>query len=460
MKTKFNTDMKRCAIYIRVSTAMQRMEGWSLDAQRASLTAFAQSRGWKVIGIYADEGKSARKRLKDRKAIFKLLEDVQAGAVDVILFKELDRWFRNVSDFYKVQDILDAAGVTWISERQPTLDMTTKEGRLNVNVLLSVGQNEADSTSDRIKYTNKYLRQQKRWTCGPGNLPKGHKLDENKHVIIDPEREPYVRFLIGTFMRTGSVRRTVLQAETEFGVPIHYGNTVKLLQNPMLCGEYMGVEGFVEKPYMTVDQFQDMQRMLKKNARQSPCAFYVFATLVKCGCCGRNMAGIGTVTNSKTYRYYRCNGAVYSSRCTHTRRINERNLERDLLPFVRQAIADRIGEVRAVRQNARRKPRKGNRESIERQLDKLDDLYISNDRMTKEKYEEKRQAILAKLVEDEPEEALPEIADLEKIQAIFNGEVEELYSTFTPEERREFWRGILNSVTVLDGQIVDVEFIQ
>ena len=53
----------RAAIYIRVSTAMQRMEGWSLDAQRASLTAFAAARGWKVVGVYADEGKSARKSL-------------------------------------------------------------------------------------------------------------------------------------------------------------------------------------------------------------------------------------------------------------------------------------------------------------------------------------------------------------------------------------------------------------
>ena len=106
--------VKRCAIYIRVSTAMQRMEGWSLDAQRASLEAFARAKGWKIVGIYADEGKSARKRLKGRKAIFKLMEDVKAGEIDVILFKELDRWFRNVSDFYKIQDILDEYNVQWV----------------------------------------------------------------------------------------------------------------------------------------------------------------------------------------------------------------------------------------------------------------------------------------------------------------------------------------------------------
>ena len=206
----------RCAIYIRVSTAMQRMEGWSLDAQRDSLTALAAAKGWKVIGIYADEGKSARKRLRDRTEIFRLLNDVRAGLVDVILFKELDRWFRNVSDFYKVQDVLDEYGVTWYSERQPNLDMSTKEGRLAVNILLSVGQNEADATSDRIKYTQKFLRAQRRWGSGARTLCFGYTLDEDHHVVIDPSTEEVARALIDTTLRTVS-RRSGVRGRAVYG---------------------------------------------------------------------------------------------------------------------------------------------------------------------------------------------------------------------------------------------------
>jgi hypothetical protein len=81
--------------------------------------------------------------------------------------------------------------------------------------------------------------------------------------------------------------------------------------------------------------------------------------------------------------------------------------------------------------------------------------------MTKERYEEKKAAILAKLVvEEEPEEKLPELADLEKIQALFDGGVEDLYQDFTPEERREFWRGILTEIKVVGDQIVDVDFVE
>lgn len=458
-----NRNVLRCAIYIRVSTAMQRMEGWSLDAQRASLTAFANARGWKVIGVYADEGKSARKRLKDRKEIHRLLDDVKAGEIDIILFKELDRWFRNVSDFYKVQDVLDAQGVTWVSERQPTLDMTTKEGRLNVNVLLSVGQNEADSTSDRIKYTNKYLRQQKRWNSSTQTLPRGYMVDENQRVVIDPEWEPYVRAAIDRVMRYGSLRKALLETNEEFEQNIFYNNFVRMLRNPLLYGEYKEVSDFVEKPYLTEAEFKTLQDRTARNARRTPNRLYIFGGRMKCACCGSGMKGSCIDKPSgKSYKYYGCNKAQIESQCSNTKKINEKNLEEQLLEYVKEAVADQIATVKAVQQERKtRKPRKNNRAAIERQLDKLEDLYISSDRMSKERYEEKRAAILAKLVEDEePVQEEPKLANLEQIQALFDSGVEELYNSFTIEERREFWLGIVQEIRVEGDQIVGVDFIE
>lgn len=452
--------VKRCAIYIRVSTAMQRMEGWSLDAQRASLTAFAKARGWKVVGVYADEGKTARKRLKGRKEIFRLLDDVKAGQVDVILFKELDRWFRSVSDFYKVQDVLDEYGVTWVSERQPTLGMNTKEDRLQVNLLLSVGQNETDSTSDRIKYTNKFLREQRRWTGPPRCLPRGYTVDDDHHVVIDPEQEPFVRALIDRFRSCGSVRAAVLDTNAEFGTSMHYNNAMTLLENPMLYGEYREVPDFVAEPYMTKEEFTEMQSLIHRNARRNERNFYIFSGMIRCAACGGPMAGSTTIKAGKAYVYHRCHRAGVMAACPSPRRISEPKLEKELMEFVREAIAARILTVKSVQQARARKPRKSNRAAIEKQLDKLEDLYISSDRMTKEKYEEKRQAILAKLVEDEPETPMPELADLERIQALFNSGIETIYQDFTPEERRTFWRGILNSISVRDGKLVAVDFIE
>lgn len=456
--------VKRCAIYIRVSTAMQRMEGWSLDAQRSSLEAFARANGWKIIGIYADEGKSARKRLKGRKEIFRLLDDVKAGEVDVILFKELDRWFRSVSDFYRVQDILDDHGVTWVSERQPNLGMTTKEDRLQVNLLLSVGQNETDSTSDRIKYTNKFLREQKRWTAGKATLPRGYTVDENQRVIIDPEQAPFVRALIDYFFELGSVRAALIKANAEFDQSFIYNNCTKLLRNPMLCGEYKEVPDFVEEPFMTPEDFKRMQDLMQRNARGKTAHFYIFAGLVACPDCGHPMVGNHTRVKLKSgptdYQYYRCNTANQQKTCQNARSIREPHMEQYLLELVQDAVAERIAHVEKVLQDHKNRPkRKSNRDQIEKKLKKLKNLYIDDD-MTWEEYQKKKAKILEDLIEEEPEPEVPEIADLEKIQNLLNSGVLELYKGFTPEEKREFWRGLLRRIIVKDGQVVDVEFIE
>jgi DNA invertase Pin-like site-specific DNA recombinase len=454
----------RCAIYIRVSTAEQRIDGWSLEAQEANLRAEAEKKGWKVVGVYADEGKTARKRLKERKAIHRLMDDVKAGLVDVILFKELDRWMRNLSDFYKIQDILDQYGVEWVSQQQPGLKMKTKEDRLQVNVLLSVGQHETDAGSDRIKYTNIYMRQQKRWTAGKQNLPRCYTLDDDQHVHFDPdpERGPFCRALIDRFMRYGSVRKALIETNAESEKPMGYTNAISLIKNPMLYGEYKEVPDFVEEPFMTKKEWTKMQGLLKRNATATVNRLYIFAGLLRCSECGTMLHGTFTNGSRKPYQYYRCRKAVLEGSCSHKSSLSEAKLEKMLLEYVKESVAEQIVKVKEV--TAAKKPKKGkksNRASIEKQLDKLEDLYISDDRMTKEKYEAKKAAILAKLIpEDEPEEKLPDLADLEKIQALFDSGIEELYQEFSPEERREFWRGILTRVEIREREIVDVDFVE
>lgn len=89
------------AIYIRVSTEEQAVHGLSVDAQRYSLEQYAKSRKWSVYGVYADEGISARKPMAKRPALQRLLDDIKAKKVQRVIFTKLDRWFRNVADYYK-----------------------------------------------------------------------------------------------------------------------------------------------------------------------------------------------------------------------------------------------------------------------------------------------------------------------------------------------------------------------
>lgn len=457
----------RCAIYIRVSTAEQRIEGWSLQAQEAGLRALAEAKGWKVVGLYADEGKTARKRLRDRKAIHRLIDDVKAGLVDIIVFKELDRWFRSISDFYKVQDILDAHGVEWFSQQQPGLEMRTKEGRLQVNVLLSVGQNETDAGSDRIKYTKKFLVSQKRWPAGARTLPKCYTTDENQRVIIDPAHEPYTRMLIEELQKTSSFQTSMIRCNEAFpDSAMFYNNIVRMIRNTMMYGEYDGVPDFVEVPFMTKEDWERLQVKTTRSVRYQPNQFYIFSGMVKCAECGISMSGTASYKNIKNgsrraYKYHTCPYAKIQGRCSNTLSIREDQLEKLLFEKVQASVADTIAKVEQVEHAQKQKPKKkNNRAAIEKQLEKLEEVYIDSLTMTKEKYEQKKAAILAKMVDAEPVEKLPKLADLEKVRAIFEGNVEDVYETFTLEERREFWRNILTEVQVYGKEIKDVKFIE
>lgn len=169
--------MKRAALYIRVSTEEQAKYRFSLAEQQHDLGRYAAQHGYTVIGVYADEGHTARKALSRRKELQHLLNDVRAGHVDVILLKCLDRWFRNVRDYYKVQEILDHYGVKWEEcTQEKDYNTTTTNGRLMLNLKLSIAQNESDQTSDRIKYINqgKYRRREEVTgrLCRPPYRPK------------------------------------------------------------------------------------------------------------------------------------------------------------------------------------------------------------------------------------------------------------------------------------------------
>ena len=94
---------QRAALYIRVSTEEQAMHGYSLDAQRETLTRYANMHNLVIVDYYIDEGKSARKKFQNRKEFMRMMTDVEAGRIDLILFIKLDRWFRSVKDYYKIQ---------------------------------------------------------------------------------------------------------------------------------------------------------------------------------------------------------------------------------------------------------------------------------------------------------------------------------------------------------------------
>lgn len=192
----------RAALYIRISTEEQVMHGYSLEAQEEVLTRYAKEHELLIAGIYVDKGKSARGKIQNRKAFQRLMADVQADKIDLILFIKLDRWFRSVKDYYKTQEILEKHRVNWRATEEQ-YDTSTANGRLYINIRLALAQDEANRTSERIKFVQ--AAKVARHEVISGRVPMGFRI-ENKHLAHDLENIDMVRDMFSYYQAHGSKR--------------------------------------------------------------------------------------------------------------------------------------------------------------------------------------------------------------------------------------------------------------
>ena len=141
----------RCAIYTRKSSDEGLDQAFnSLDAQREACAAYVLSQaseGWNALpDIYDDGGLSGG--TLERPALQRLLADIAAGKVDIIVVYKVDRLTRSLLDFSKLVEIFDKAGVSFVSITQ-SFNTTTSMGRLTLNMLLSFAQFEREVTAER-----------------------------------------------------------------------------------------------------------------------------------------------------------------------------------------------------------------------------------------------------------------------------------------------------------------------
>ena len=283
--------MLRAGLYIRVSTEEQVLHGYSLDAQREALTKYAQEHSYYIVDYYVDEGLSARKSYTKRGEFMRMLDDVKNNRLDLILIIKLDRWFRSVKDYYKVQEILEAHHVDWKTVYE-NYDTSTASGRLHINIMLSVAQDEADRTSERIKFV--FADKIRRKEVIAGAVPRGYKI-ENKHLVPgDPHDVEMTQAIFSYFLISGSFSATARYVQENWNWSPDLTTIKKILQNTAYIGIYHNIEDFCEG---IIDKkvFAQVQDILinKRTVKSDPTnRIYVFSGLLKCASCGKAMAGL------------------------------------------------------------------------------------------------------------------------------------------------------------------------
>jgi DNA invertase Pin-like site-specific DNA recombinase len=177
----------RCAIYTRVSTDHGLEQDFnSLDAQHDAAQAYIRSQahaGWTLIRARYDDGGYSGGST-DRPALQRLLADVKAGKIDVIVVYKVDRLTRSLADFAKLVELFDDHGVSFVSVTQQ-FNTTTSMGRLTLNVLLSFAQFEREVTSERIR--DKIAASKRKGLWVGGIAPLGYQTRDRKIVVVKAE---------------------------------------------------------------------------------------------------------------------------------------------------------------------------------------------------------------------------------------------------------------------------------
>lgn len=443
--------MKKAALYIRVSTEEQAMHGYSLDAQRDNLTAYAKEHNMLIVDYYVDEGASARKKYTTRKEFMRMLGDIESGLIDIILFIKMDRWFRSVADYYKVQEILDKHKVDWKATLED-YDTTTSSGRLNLNIRLSIAQNESEMTSERIKFV--FANKKQRGELISGSHPLGYKI-ENKHLVVDPETAPIIQDMFQKYLDGNSLYSIMKYYRENCGINFARSTFYKLLRNPAYMGEYYQRRGLIE-PLISEDDFLKVQELLSKNIKYaSSGVVYIFASLLICEECNHRMTGRRRVLNNGAVTpYYRCSQYCDRHLCNHSKIIRQDYIEEKLLEVLRPKTEQFIYEVEMKKKTSRKKTI--DVDKVKLQIERVHTLFETG--LIDLETCKKKCASLEKQLQTAMQQPASQQRNIERLGKLLESNFEETYLTFSDKEKQQFWRTSLSSIYVDSNNNISIFF--
>lgn len=436
--------MIRCAIYIRVSTEEQAIHGLSIETQKDALTEYAKDNNFEIVDYYIDSGKTARKGIKNRLELQRLLEDVKKNKIDLIIFTKLDRWFRNVRDYHKVQEILENNKVHWKTILE-SYDTSTSNGRLHINIMLSVAQDEADRTSERIKVV--FQNKLKNGEAISGSLPLGYKILDKK-VVIDEYTAPIAKDIFDLYYYHQSQTRVLKEIINKYNVNLCDKTIYRILHNKIYIGTYRGYANFCE-PLLGEEYFFKIQEILKNRniPHVATNRIFLFTGLLVCKECNHKMVANAQIRNYKSgkveYILYKCNQFYIRKLCAHNKVIYETNIEKYLLGNIENEIK-KIIYTYELEENTKTTTPKINKTQIKRKLEKLKELYI-NDLIDIEMYKSdfnKYNELLNTKIETEKKRNLQPLKDF------LNSDFKLIYASMTKEEKRILWRGIIKEIRI------------
>jgi site-specific DNA recombinase len=375
-----------CAVYTRKSTEEGLdMQFSSLDAQREACEAYIASQkaeGWVLVPDRYDDGGCSGGTL-ERPALQRLMADIEAHQIDIVIVYKIDRLSRSLMDFAKLVEVFDRNSVTFVSVTQ-AFNTTTSMGRLTLNILLSFAQFEREVIGERIR--DKFAASRKKGIWMGGWAPLGYDIRDRK-LVVNATEAASVRAIFQRFVRAGSMTKLIpiLAKEgvkTKSGKPIDKGYLYRLINNRVYIGEavhkgsaYPGEhEAIIDR-----ELWDRVHAILRESPRKRAAATRARTpALLKgiiFGRTGAAMTPTHTRRNGRLYRYYVSTDVLKRDAASCTlRRVPAAEIENAVIDQLRGLLRDSEIVVRTWRTARQALPNISEAE-VRSALDRFDPLW-------------------------------------------------------------------------------------
>ena len=379
-------EKKKVYIYTRVSTAMQ-IDGYSLDAQKSRMKAFAEFNDYEIVGEYEDAGKSG-KSIEGRLEFNRMMEDIKSGqdGVSYVLVFKLSRFGRNAADVLSTLQVMQDFGVNLICV-EDGIDSSKDAGKLMISVLSAVAEIERENI--RVQTMEGRIQKAREGKWNGGFAPYGYSLKKGQ-LLINEEEAKAIRVIFDQYVHTDMGANGLAKYLENHGIhkiqrqngknPLFDASLIRrILKNPVYCGkiaygrrrtekvhgtrndyklveqnDYLLVDGLHEG-IVTEELWHEAQVKLLAQAKKyekvnhgKDNKIHLLSGIVKCPICGAGMYGNKSIkhksdgTKYKDFFYYGCKHRTMTRghKCDYKKQVNEELLNGAVAEVITKLVSN------------------------------------------------------------------------------------------------------------------------